>query len=144
MENLLESFENFNCESEDLNIYESLIKYLVEDKNINDNINAISILLDKRKNILEKKLEYKRKYTETYPAKITYTGAKIRKAVFDSIKNNKISEDELNQILIKYNANPKWKITNKHLFSLTEEEGKKYFILTEVGKKIMIKLPNII
>lgn len=104
----------------------------------------ISKITDAREDLLnEAKVTYKRKYTETHPAKIVYAGARVRKAVFDAMKDGRISEQELKDILEKIGAQKRWAKKNKHLFELSEEEGSKYYTLSKMGKRILSKLPMI-
>lgn len=148
MEKLIESFEDFNGLENSLDIYESLIELLASNISLNENnesiVSTITKLIEKRNSILEKKVQYKRKYTENHPAKIVYSGARVRRAIFDAMKDDRITEDELNKILSEVGANYKWKKHNEHLFSLLEDGDIKYYTLSNIGKKIKLKLPEII
>ena len=71
--------------------------------------------------ITEKKVSYKRKYTENYPEKIVSTSARVRNAIFDAMQDGIITEDELNRILSEIKANKNWIKRNADLFKLEED-----------------------
>lgn len=87
--------------------------------------------------ITEKKVFYKRKYTENYPAKIVSTSARIRNAIFDAIQDGIITEDELNRILSEIQAHKTWLKKNSDLFKLEEDsDGRVIYKLSNKGNKV--------
>jgi uncharacterized protein (UPF0305 family) len=149
MEKLIESFNDYNTDiDKEIEICEEIIELLSSNIQLNESSNnlikAISKFITKREELLEKRVAYKRKYTEKYPAKIIYSGAKIRKTIFNALKDDKITEEELNKILSEIGVKSNWKKNNAHLFKLLEEDGIKYYTLSKIGKKIKVKLPEIL
>jgi len=87
--------------------------------------------------ITEKKVAYKRQYTEDYPAKVTSTSARVRNAIFDAMKDGVITEDEMKNILEEVAAHRRWLSRNKDLFKLEEDaEGRKTYKLSKKGRRI--------
>ncbi len=84
----------------------------------------------------EKKVTYKRQYTEAYPAQHASTAARVRNAVFSAMKDGVITEDELNTILQAAQASPRWVSRNADLFKITEEEGLRVYRLSGKGSRI--------
>jgi len=84
----------------------------------------------------EKKVTYKRQYTEAYPAQQASTAARVRNAVFSAMKDGVITEDELNTILQTAQAGPRWVSRNVDLFKITEEEGLLTYRLSDKGSRI--------
>jgi cytidyltransferase-like protein len=86
--------------------------------------------------LFEKRITVKRKYTESYPAKIISSNAKVRNEVLNAISDGKLTEEEFLGILSGVNAHGKWLTKNKKLFKIEEENGIKTYSLSEYGKKI--------
>lgn len=87
--------------------------------------------------ITEKKVSYKRKYTENYPAKIVSTSARVRNTIFDAIQDGIITEDELNRILSEIQAHKTWIKRNVDLFKLEEDsDGRVIYKLSNKGNKV--------
>lgn len=84
----------------------------------------------------EKKVTYKRQYTEAYPAQRASTAARVRNAVFAAMKDGVITEEELNTILQAAQAGPRWVSRNADLFKITEEEGLKTYRLSQKGSRV--------
>ena len=87
--------------------------------------------------ITERKVFYKRKYTENYPAKTASTSARVRNAIFDAIQDGVITEDELSRILSEIKAHKKWLSKNSDLFKLEEDgDGRRIYKLSTKGNRI--------
>ncbi len=87
--------------------------------------------------ITEKKVFYKRKYTESFPAKTASTSARVRNAIFNAIQDGVITEDELNRILSEIQAHKKWLSKNSDLFKLEEDsDGCRIYKLSTKGNRI--------
>ena len=84
----------------------------------------------------EKRVTYKRQYTESYPAQQASTAARVRNAVFSAMKDGVITEDELSTILQTAQASPRWVSRNVDLFKITEEEGLRTYRLSGKGSRI--------
>lgn len=86
--------------------------------------NALKDWLDTGKDIFEsvneKRVVYKRQYTENYPAQKMSTNAKVRNKIFDALKDGVITNEEINGIIDELQANPRWFKRNSGLF----KEGK--------------------
>ena len=91
-------------------------------------------------NLNEQTIQYKRKYTETHPRKIVYSGAKVRKLVFDSMKDGTITEEQLLKVLKEFNAENRWHKKNKHLFVVAEEAGTRVYKLSKLGHLVREKI----
>lgn len=86
--------------------------------------------------LFEKRITVKRKYTESYPAKIVSSNAKVRNEVLNAIADGKLTEEEFLGILSGVNAHGKWLTKNRKLFKIEEESGIKMYSLSEYGKRI--------
>lgn len=84
----------------------------------------------------EKRVTYKRQYTESYPAQQASTTARVRNAVFAAMKDGVITEDELTTILQAAQAGPRWVSRNVDLFKITEDEGLRTYRLSSKGSRI--------
>ena len=69
----------------------------------------------------EGKVQVKRRYTENYPSKHVYSGAKIRNAVLSAIKDGVVTEEEFQKILDEAGASRIWKYKYNHLFDINED-----------------------
>jgi len=69
----------------------------------------------------EGKVQVKRRYTENYPSKHVYSGAKIRNAVLSAIKDGVVTEEEFQKILDEAGASRIWKYKYSHLFDINED-----------------------
>lgn len=69
----------------------------------------------------EGKVQVKRRYTENYPSKHVYSGAKIRNAVLSAIKDGVVTEEEFQKILDEAGASRIWKYKYNHLFDVNED-----------------------
>ena len=84
----------------------------------------------------EKRVTYKRQYTESHPAQQTSTTARVRNAVFAAMKDGVITEDELTTILQAAQAGPRWVSRNVDLFKITEDQGLRTYRLSNKGSRI--------
>ena len=57
--------------------------------------------------------QYKRQYTEIFPEKKIYTGAKLRNAILNAIGDGVVTEDEMSEIIKQAGASDTWFINNK-------------------------------
>jgi hypothetical protein len=80
----------------------------------------------------ESRVQYKRRYTESHPAKIFNSNTKIRTKVLSAVSDKTLTEDELKGLLKELNANPRWFIRNSNLFKVTENG----ISLSTTGKKM--------
>lgn len=87
--------------------------------------------------LAEKLVAYKRKYTESYPAKTASTYAKVRNAVLSAVADGVITEDELQSILQASSHGSKWMSRNTDLFKITEDESGRKYALSKKGKRIL-------
>ena len=94
-------------------------------------------LLDLDDFLTEKRVVYKRKYTENYPAKLASTAARVRNMVMDAMQDGILTEEELQEILLAANAGSRWLSRNKSLFKITEDETGRSYCLSSKGHKIM-------
>jgi hypothetical protein len=87
--------------------------------------------------LTEKRITVKRRYTESYPAKMVSTSAKVRNALFDAIADGHLTEDEIKRILTELNANKRWFGRNQSLFNISEDQGGiKMYSLSPYGQRI--------
>ena len=87
--------------------------------------------------LTEKRITVKRRYTESYPAKMVSTSAKVRNALFDAIADGHLTEDEIKRILTELNANKRWLGRNQSLFNISEDQGGiKMYSLSPYGQRI--------
>lgn len=86
--------------------------------------------------ISEKRVVYKRQYTENYPAQHASTAARVRNAILDSMADGVLTEDELQGILATAKAGPRWMQRNTDLFKITEDEMGKTYCLSTKGQRI--------
>jgi len=87
--------------------------------------------------ITEKKVFYKRKYTESFPAKTASTSARVRNAIFNAIQDGIITEDELNRVLSEIKSHNAWLSKNIDLFKLEEDsDGRVIYKLSNKGNKV--------
>lgn len=93
--------------------------------------------LPKGASINEAKRTVKRRYTESYPAKKMYSGAKVRKAIFDAVKDGVITEEEILKILNEIGADQRWHKRHKEFFVISED-GK--YSLSPKGRKVYNKV----
>ena len=84
----------------------------------------------------EKRVTYKRQYTESHPAQQASTTARVRNAVFAAMKDGVITEDELTTILQAAQAGPRWVSRNVDLFKITEDQGLRTYRLSNKGSRI--------
>ena len=87
--------------------------------------------------LFEKKITVKRKYTESYPAKIISSNAKVRNEILNVLSTNKLTEEEFLSVLSNLKAHNKWLTKNRKLFKIEEDMGTKIYTLSEYGKKVM-------
>lgn len=80
----------------------------------------------------ESRVQYKRRYTESHPAKIFNSNTKIRTKVLSAVSDKTLTEDELKGLLKELNANPRWFVRNSNLFKVTENG----ISLSGTGKKM--------
>jgi hypothetical protein len=78
----------------------------------------------------EKKIVHKRKYTEKFPSKHSYSNSKIKAKILEAIGDKKITKEEFNKIIQELDANKRWSSRNMHLFKMNEEG----ITLSKVGK----------
>jgi hypothetical protein len=81
----------------------------------------------------EAKKTLKRRYTESYPERKMYSGAKVRAAIFDAVKDGVITEEEIVRILKELGADPQWHKRHKEFFDVSEDGS---YCLSQRGKKI--------
>lgn len=81
----------------------------------------------------EAKKTTKRKYTESYPAQNMYSGAKVRKAIFDAIGDGVITEEEIQKILTELGADTRWHKRHKEFFVISEDGT---YSLSKRGKHV--------
>ena len=86
--------------------------------------------------LTEKRVVYKRKYTENYPAKTASTAARVRNAVMSAMADGVLNEEELQEILRTANAGPRWLQRNGDLFKITEDETGRSYCLSNKGMRI--------
>lgn len=86
--------------------------------------------------ISEKRVVYKRQYTENYPAQHASTAARVRNAILDAMADGVLTEDELQGILATVQASPRWMQRNADLFKITEDEMGKTYGLSTKGLRI--------
>jgi hypothetical protein len=87
--------------------------------------------------LTEKKVVVKRRYTESHPAKLVSTSAKVRNAIFDAISDGHLTEEELKRILSEMNANKRWLGRNQSLFNISEDQGGiKTYSLSPYGQRL--------
>lgn len=73
-------------------------------------------------NFLEEgKVTVKRRYTENYPSKHVYSGAKIRNSVLSAIKDGVVTKEEFQKILDEAGASRVWKYKYEHFFDINED-----------------------
>jgi len=87
--------------------------------------------------LTEKKVVYKRQYTENYPAQRVSTAARVRNAVLDAMADGVLTEEELQGILRTANAGSRWLQRNGDLFKITEDETGRSYCLSNKGQRIM-------
>jgi len=75
----------------------------------------------------------KRKYTESYPSKEMYSGAKVRKVIFDAVKDGVITEEEIEKILNEIGADKRWHKRNSKFFDVSEDGT---YCLSKEGLKV--------
>lgn len=93
--------------------------------------------LPKGASINEAKRTLKRRYTESHPAKKMYSGAKVRAAIFDAVKDGVITEDEIKKILKEMGADERWHKRHSYFFDISED-GK--YCLSQKGIKVYKKV----
>lgn len=103
------------------------MKYLNE--SFNDFVNK---KINSSEDLNEARVQYKRKYTDRYPAKTMNTNTKVRAKVLAAMADGVITEEELMGILKELNANPRWYKRNSNLFRITEEG----ITLSKTGKRM--------
>jgi hypothetical protein len=87
--------------------------------------------------LTEKRVTVKRRYTESYPAKMASTSAKVRNALFDAMADGHLTEDELKKVLSELNANKRWLGRNQSLFNISEDQdGVRTYSLSPYGQRI--------
>lgn len=69
----------------------------------------------------EGKVTVKRRYTENYPSKHVYSGAKIRNSVLSAIKDGVVTKEEFQKILDEAGASRVWKYKYEHFFDINED-----------------------
>jgi hypothetical protein len=87
--------------------------------------------------LTEKKVTYKRQYTESYPAQHASTVARVRNAVLNAMADGVLTEEELQGILRTANAGSRWLQRNGDLFKITEDETGRSYCLSNKGQRIM-------
>ena len=90
-------------------------------------------------NINEAHITVKRKYTDEYPSKMVYDGAKVRNTIFKAIGDGILTEDEIKKILEEIGADNKWHHRHKYFFNVSENGSSKSYKLSEKAKKLMNK-----
>lgn len=88
-------------------------------------------------NLNESKKTVKRRYTENYPAKNMYSGARVRKAIFDAVGDGTITEEEIQKILTELGADLRWHKRNKQFFDVSEDGT---YCLSARGKYVNTKV----
>lgn len=78
----------------------------------------------------EKKIVHKRKYTESFPSKHSYTNSKIKAKILETIGDKKITAEEFDNLIKELDANKRWSSRNTHLFKMNEDG----ISLSKVGK----------
>lgn len=96
-------------------------------------IKGLKADLPKGATLNEAKKTLKRRYTENYPERKMYSGAKVRAAIFDAVKDGVITEEEIVRILKELGADPQWHKRHKEFFDISEDGG---YCLSNKGKKI--------
>jgi len=87
--------------------------------------------------LTEKRVVYKRQYTENYPAQRASTAARVRNVVLDAMADGVLTEEELQGILRTANAGSRWLQRNGDLFKITEDETGRSYCLSSKGQRIM-------
>lgn len=87
--------------------------------------------------LTEKRITVKRRYTESYPAKLASTSAKVRNVLFDAMADGHLTEEEILKVLSEINANKRWLSRNLSLFNISEDQGGvKTYSLSPYGQRI--------
>jgi hypothetical protein len=93
-----------------------------------------------------KLITLKRKYTDTHPEKRIALVTPVRQKVLAFVsEKEKVSRQELKEYLKQFNEDNgrnttiRWFKRNAHLFSVTNENGTKFFSLSKMGKRILSK-----
>ena len=91
----------------------------------------------------EGKIVVKRKYTENYPAKHTYSKAHVRNKVLELLKAGKVTEEDFFSAISGAGAPRKWIQRNNQYFKVEEEDGQRFYSLSGKGSKIASSLQEI-
>lgn len=87
--------------------------------------------------LTEKRITVKRRYTESHPAKLASTSAKVRNVLFDAMADGHLTEEEILRVLSEINANKRWLNRNLSLFNVSEDQGGvKTYSLSPYGQRI--------
>lgn len=82
---------------------------------------------------------YKRKYTDLYPKRSMYVGAKVRNVIFSAIGDRSLDEDEIKKLLVEIGADDRWHQRHRYFFIITKEGKKKRYRLSKKAKKMHIE-----
>lgn len=75
---------------------------------------------------------YKRRYTESHPAKLAGLYGKVRDRILESLKDGKMTQAEFDGIIKEFNLSSRWLRNNTHLFKM--KDG--VVSLSETGQRI--------
>lgn len=125
MKQYVKLFEEFR---DSISKFESLgsFEYLSELCNFDINNQEVDDLDEART------IEYKRKYTEKYPAKIAGLHGKVRDRVLEAMKDKMLTQEEFDAIVQEFNLSKRWVRNNSHLFKV--KGG--MVALSETGRRI--------
>lgn len=98
--------------------------------------------------VTERKITFKRKYTDAHPERRIKTGATVRRKILEFLSNNngKANREEMNEFLSTIEeergktVSRSWFNDNADLVKVVKESGSKTYILTERGKKMLSKI----
>jgi len=82
--------------------------------------------------LVDERVEVKRKYTDKYPSKSINAKARVRSAVLSAMKDGIVTEEELDNIIAAAQGSKAWKRKNTKLFKVTEDGIK----LSKFGSRI--------
>jgi hypothetical protein len=80
----------------------------------------------------EAKVQVKRKYTESYPAKHVYASTRIRNAILDSVKDGVVSKEDFKKMIQDAGASESWVRKYSGFFKMNEKDVR----LSSAGIKI--------
>jgi len=88
----------------------------------------------------ESRITLKRSYTESHPARTTYSNTKVRNRIIETLGENDFDETEMKKLIEEIGAKKNWKTRNKLYFNVKENEGVKRYTLSKFGKRLHEKL----